>query len=552
MKYCRIWVFAIAILLFSMHGTAHGQDKADVRAVDGVEALAELLKDRGVITPQDAAAFKQAYHKEKPDQGLTALVALLKERNVLKAEDAAQFVQRYGGKPVGEAPAQGVSIAADIRSKEYIEKVTTSAAEEIKKDLHAQVHKEVREEVAKEMKKEQATFAQAVPEWTKRIRWGGDIRLRYENDRFDKNNAPDVFKPSDPTSLMNTTVDKNVYRYRARLEVAAKVNDTTDATFRLATGNETNPVSTNTALGNNLNKDKFLLDLAYLKMQPWQPFTVYAGRMPNPWFSSELVWDRDLGFDGVALTFQKTFKESWSPFLTVGAFPLQEVEYSSTVKYLTAAQVGLERKSERGIGFKVGMAYYDFHNITGVLNEPNSTARDWTAPGYQQKGNTLFDISNTPGATSKLAYASEFKEWNVTAALDINFWNPYRITFMADYVKNLGHDLAEVRSRAGPQVPSEDAKGYQFGMTVGYPEVRDSAQWRLSLHYRYLESDAVVDAYTDSDFHLGGTNAKGWIMGAEYGLMKNVWLAFRWYTANEISGAPLAIDVFQADLNARF
>jgi hypothetical protein len=545
-------MLSAAILLFFMSGAASSQEKQNVIEINGVEALAELLKDRGVITPQDAAAFKQAYHKEKTDQGLTALVELLKEKKILKAEDAANFVQRYGGKPLGEAGAKGVSIAADVRNKEYIEKVTTSAAQEIRKDLREQVHKEVREEVAREVKKEQATFAKAVPEWTKRIRWGGDIRLRYENDRFDKNNAPDVFKPSDPTSLMNTTVDKNVYRYRVRLEVAAKVNDATDATFRLATGNETNPVSTNTALGNNLNKDKFLLDLAYLKTQPWKPFTLYAGRMPNPWFSSDLVWDRDLGFDGVALNLQKTFKESWTPFLTVGAFPLQEVEYSSTMKYLMAAQVGLEKKSERGVGFKLGMAYYDFHNITGVLNEYNSTMKDWTAPGYQQKGNTLFDISNTPGATSKLAYASEFKEWNVTAALDINFWNPYRITFLADYVKNIGHDLAEVRGRAGPDVPSQDAKGYQFGMTVGYPEVRDFAQWRLALHYKYLEADAVVDAYTDSDFHLGGTNAKGWIMGAEFGLMKNVWLAFRWFTANEIVGAPLAIDVFQADVNARF
>jgi hypothetical protein len=72
------------------------------------------------------------------------------------------------------------------------------------------------------------------------------------------------------------------------------------------------------------------------------------------------------------------------------------------------------------------------------------------------------------------------------------------------------------------------------------------------LNYKYLEADAVVDGFTDSDFHLGGTNAKGWIVGGDMGLAKNVWITTRWLTANEISGIPLSIDVFQLNLNAKF
>jgi hypothetical protein len=62
----------------------------------------------------------------------------------------------------------------------------------------------------------------------------------------------------------------------------------------------------------------------------------------------------------------------------------------------------------------------------------------------------------------------------------------------------------------------------------------------------------VVDAFTDPDFHLGGTNAKGWVLGTDLGLLKNTWLTVRWLTADEISGPPLAIDVLQVDVNARF
>jgi hypothetical protein len=76
--------------------------------------------------------------------------------------------------------------------------------------------------------------------------------------------------------------------------------------------------------------------------------------------------------------------------------------------------------------------------------------------------------------------------------------------------------------------------------------------WQLSLAYRYLEKDAVLDAYTDSDFHLGGTNNKGFILGAQYGLGKNAWLSARWLSSNEISGLPLAVDVVQVFFNAKF
>ena len=61
-----------------------------------------------------------------------------------------------------------------------------------------------------------------------------------------------------------------------------------------------------------------------------------------------------------------------------------------------------------------------------------------------------------------------------------------------------------------------------------------------------------MDAFYESDFHLGGTNAKGWIVGGDVGVAKNVWLSAKWLTTNEISGPPFAIDVFQFNINARF
>jgi hypothetical protein len=82
--------------------------------------------------------------------------------------------------------------------------------------------------------------------------------------------------------------------------------------------------------------------------------------------------------------------------------------------------------------------------------------------------------------------------------------------------------------------------------------MENRGDWQLSLGYRRLGADAVPDAFTDSDFHLGGTNHKGFFVGAQYGLARNVWLNARWMSSNEIRGLPLSIDVFQVYLNARF
>jgi hypothetical protein len=274
--------------------------------------------------------------------------------------------------------------------------------------------------------------------------------------------------------------------------------------------------------------------------------------MPNPWFSSEIVWDSDLNFEGFALNLRKPVSGPWTSFLTVGAFPLSDKGSEGKDKWLYAGQVGLERKDVKGISAKLGAAYYYFDNITGVLN-PNpldtSGPTDWSAPQFQQTGNTLFYID--PANSFKVGLASEFKELNLTGNLDFGFWDPVHVVLLGDYVKNFGFSKSDVSRNAGRSV-SSDTYGYQLGLSVGYPDIGTFGRWRAFLNYRYLGADAVVDAFTDSDFHLGGTNAKGWVLGTEFGLFKNTWLTLRWMTGDQISGPPLAIDVLQLDLNAKF
>ena len=404
--------------------------------------------------------------------------------------------------------------------------------------------------------------------WAQRIKFGGDIRLRYQGNLYDDANA-ELLNPSDPTKLLNTTNDRHRFRYRARVDIKAKLVDSreinvgkVEAGLRLSTGNEDDPISTNDTFGDYMNKDELVIDRAYLKWtyQPLEPvwgllpeLTVTGGRIANPWVSTNLVWDSDLNFEGLALNLKSDTQPSsrWNSYLTLGVFSIQEEKFSNRDKWLYGAQVGVEYRPIDELKGNISVAYYDYENIEGIVNDPDIPGEyDFTAPIFQQKGNTLIDID--PSSDIKTALAADYNLVNLTARAEYSGFYPINVSLIGDVVYNIGFDQDDVERRTGIEFIPEDVFGYQIGMQLGYPEIREFGEWNTSMFYRYLEADAVLDAFTDSDFHDGGTNTKGWIVGFEFGLYKDVWLTWKWLSSDEAAGPPVAIDVMQLDLNARF
>ncbi|MDY6954718.1 MAG: putative porin [Thermodesulfobacteriota bacterium] len=509
MRYRGILIVGLSLLFCFLHvsfaiceeGTAVDQE------TDSIEALINILKEKGVMDDAEAGKFIERHRKEK----------------VLAPKRDEERI---------------ITIVPEEKEEAYIEKITKDVAREIKQDVQEQVKLEIKDEVTQ------------AADWTQRIRFGGDVRLRYEGDFFDKNNA-DLAKPEEPTELMNTKHDRHRARYRVRINMKARVNDKVDFAARLTTGNEEDPVSTNDTLGDYMINDNLVFDRAYLHFRPVEGLQAWGGRFPNPWFHTDLLWDPDMNFEGVAATFEKGLTKPWTGFLTLGAFPLQEVEFSSKDKWLFGGQLGTQWDPSEKFSAKIGVAYYDYQRTVGKVNDPFYPHEyDSTAPLYQQKGNTLMDID--PSEDILTALASEFKELNITGKLDIGVFDPVHVIFIADYVKNLGFDRDDVAERTGnPDVEEED-EGYQLGLIVGHEKTRRFGEWNTFFYYKHLEADAVVDAFTESDFHLGGTNAEGWILGGHLGLADNLWGRIRWMTADEINGPPLAIDVLQVDVNASF
>src|SRR5262249_55203032 len=137
-------------------------------------------------------------------------------------------------------------------------------------------------------------------------------------DYLDKNNTPaadyaiaatagitraaDLASTTNGVATGNTRDDRDRLRIRARLAVAAKVSDSWSAGLRLTTRNLTERGSTNHTLGQDFNKYPVVWDQAYLKFDPAPWFTAAGGRIPNPFFSTDLVFAEDLGFEGVAMS----------------------------------------------------------------------------------------------------------------------------------------------------------------------------------------------------------------------------------------------------------
>lgn len=435
--------------------------------------------------------------------------------------------------------------------------------------VKAEIKESLKQEVLAQAKAERWAEPSTLPEWLDRIVWEGDMRLRYQGEYYQKENVPPlVYNAFTGSNLTNTQQDVDLWRIRVRLGMLAKITETLGAGFRLATGNLNNPVSTNANLGNNFSAQQLILDRAYLKWDPSERWSLSAGRMPNPWFwPTDLVWDEDLNFDGLAGSFKPRLSASTTGFLTAGAFPLFQSSPTPSAptpsdKWLFGVQGGAEWKPDSTLRARGAAALFEFQNVSGLRNsvsQPN--ANDWTAPGFRQKGNTLFDINDGTGSAALFALAPRYRVLNLGGELDVGRFDPLFVKIAADWAKNIGFDRNEIRARTGLDVEPRTT-AYQARLTVGADAIRKLHDWQFFVGYRYVERDAVLDAFTDSDFYLGGTDTKGYFVGGFYGLDRNAFLRLRYLSGNEIHGPalgkgtsaklPLAIDVLQADFNVRF
>jgi polyhydroxyalkanoate synthesis regulator phasin len=522
-----------------------------------------------------ATTAVQADERESLEQlraTTTNLIELLVQEGVLSKQKADALIQK--------ATADAKQYSKQAEMEDNVKSEVNKAMDE--KTVRVQyipqhVKQAMREEIEHDVMEKlnyKAGERLGVPEWIDRISFHGDIRLRGQLDEFPGDNADyvllnDVLRDM---NLENSTEERRRARIRARLAADVKINDWLTGGLQFVTGQQTTPVTPNQTEGISQGKYLFTLDRAFLqaKLNDWA--TVTGGRFANPFMFTDLMWDPDLAFDGFTASFTPKINERLSSFTTVGAFPLEEVESSSTNKasdkWLYSVQTGIKWTADNKSSVKVAAAYHDFKNVEGRLNTAGLHDYDGTAPEWRQRGNNTFDINAnnlaTTGEQTIIGLASKFELVNLIAQVDLMNFDPVHVTFTGDYVRNIGFDQQEILKRTGNLYKKEN-EGYNFRIDVGNngflgPYVQNvmPREWQVSLGYKYLEADAVLDGFTDSNFRLGGTNAKGWYVFGNYAIDKNAWISARYMSADSIS-SPLnqparnySVDVLLIDLNARF
>jgi hypothetical protein len=487
----------------------------------------------------------------------------------------------------------------------------------IPESVKAELKDELRRELAEERKKvDVAAIPPASLDWLRRVRFRGDLRFRAEGIMYPSGNGPvfdfNAINQGSPVNynlqsyvdatndrFVNVDQNRSRARVRARLGIDADVSDRVLAVVRLATGDNPSPVSTNQTFGGSAG--------GFAKLQPWfdrlalrfdgtrrsdgAGVIVDVGRFESPFVSTDLVWDEDVNFDGLAVK-GIIVAGGARVFATGGVFPLfatpidfsaqSQQKFRSTDRWLYAGQVGVELRPTDRLGLTLAAAYYDFHGAQGRASSPCDTNvkgldcdTDTTRPSFAQKGNTYFPLrspsqealaaeATNPTTTPEYQYfglASPFRVVTGTARLRVPV-GALEFGADAEYAWNQAFRKSSVAKLAinnfskcvdnACQNYSGGNQGALGRLSIGSRTFARRWDWSAVFTYRRIESDATVDAFVDSDFGLGGTNLKGYAAVLGMGVADGVFLNARWYSADTVTGSPYSVDVFQLDLLARY
>ena len=451
----------------------------------------------------------------------------------------------------------------------------------------------------------------------------------------------------------NTTQQRELTRIRFRFGADMNLGDNFTSGFRIGTGQNGSPVSENQTLGavgtsgqgGNFSSYAIWLDRAFLKYEigdnPDRMAAVTVGRFDNPFYTpTTIMWAHDIGFDGIAAQARYKIFKGFTPFATVGLFPIYNTDlnfssttqpkYASEDKYLYAAQGGIDWKITKDISFKGSVGYYYFQNAQGQVSDPMTTPNtsvqgntDASRPSFAQNGNSYIELRNikkvnayptnsdpsvaayvtntananyvdnpdyaagnatppAPGLTPLPVYQNQYQYFGLAtpynifsanAKLEYRHFEPFVVSVSGEWDQNVAFNRQNILNNGPTPGPSNNyndtliqgpvnnigTSGYGGGNNawilqakIGSGSLQKRWDWDFGLSYRYVESDAVIDGFCDSDFGMGGTNLKGWAIGGNLSLSKNVFIGARWFNANSIAGPTLNSNILQLDLNARF
>jgi hypothetical protein len=372
-----------------------------------------------------------------------------------------------------------------ITGSQYTELQAELAKDQKEKQIAQQAQQETNEQIAATAKKtnDLSVFDQKLA-WAARTQFKGDVRFRQETVKIQGESN-------------NGGRDKDRQRIRARLGAYTEINNQVDTGIRISTGSSDDARSTNQDQDNYFNKKSIWLDLGYIDYHPDQikNLHVIGGKMLQPWVSmGDIIWDSDINPEGLALTYKYPLGSSAELFGSLGNYNLKDnvdgdgVQFRNDLR-LTSGQLGTRFSVTDNLKMTLGGSIYAYQN------DENSTCTSSTTPcALAVNGNSANE---------------EFRLYEGFAQADIGGL-AVPLAFYGQYVKN--NDASNDQDTAWLL----GAKSKVFGFNLDY-------------NYRDTQRNAVVGAFTDSDFANGTTGSRGHKMKVSYDIDKNFAVGATYY-----------------------
>jgi len=333
---------------------------------------------------------------------------------------------------------------------------------ELAKDQAAQ--KQALADVQNSKSATQSEFEKKIA-WAAKTQFKGDVRVRQETINIDG---------------QSNSQDKDRQRIRARLGAYTEINPQVSTGIRIATGGSSDARSTNQDLDGYFVKKDLWLDLGYIDYAPTavKNLHVIGGKMNQPWVSmGDVIWDGDINPEGLASTYSIPLGGKSELFGSAGYYTLKDNIDGEGTQFrhdlsMTAGQLGAKFAPTDNLKVTVGGSVYAFDN-------------DKDSAALRVNGNTT----------------NQFRLYEGFGQIDISGLGLPLALYGQYVVNNDSTDDQDTAWLAGVKT-----KVFGFG---------------LDYNYRDTQRNAVVGAFTDSDFANGTTGSRGHKIKVGYEIDKN-------------------------------
>jgi hypothetical protein len=286
-------------------------------------------------------------------------------------------------------------------------------------------------------------------------------------------------------------------RIRARMSVTAAVDSKVNFIFGFASGSNNDPISSNQDLGAGFSDKPIWIDMAYFDWTtPLSGLKIQGGKTANPFLAvgkNQLIWDHDLRPEGLSAQYSKKMDKT-EFFANASYFWITE-RAADRDNFLLGGQVGINQTMDIAV-LTIGGSLFNYTN----------------ARGFDTFYDAAKSFGNSVDANKKYLY--DFRVAEVFGTLAITKIIPVPANILFDYAANIASDV-------------KDNTAYLVGASLGKTAQKGSMAGQV--FYRYVERDAVIGAFNDSDFGGGGTNNKGFVFQYDYQYAKNVTLSSTFY-----------------------